>query len=67
VFSLLSREHSAGTCCSNYFGLTRLDLAGTWLGAWGVSWSIAYPTLPLILPPARKLVAAIVEPAKASK
>lgn len=34
-----------------------------WLGAWGVSWIVAFPTLLLVLPAVRKLTAALVRPA----
>jgi len=34
-----------------------------WLGAWAVSWVIAFPTLLLALPLVRKATAFIVEPA----
>ena len=32
-----------------------------WLGAWGLSWVVAYPVLLLILPVVRKLAALVVE------
>ena len=32
-----------------------------WLGSWGVSWLIAFPTLLAVLPLVRKLTAAVVE------
>ena len=32
-----------------------------WMGAWGLSWMAAFPTLLLILPVVRKITAAIVE------
>lgn len=32
-----------------------------WLGAWGLSWVVAYPVLLLILPLVRKLTSFIVE------
>ncbi|WP_371133345.1 DUF2798 domain-containing protein [Pseudomonas sp.] len=32
-----------------------------WMGAWGLSWVAAFPTLLLILPVVRKLTAAIVD------
>lgn len=35
-----------------------------WMAAWGVSWLIAFPTLILVLPLVRRIVAAIVEPAQ---
>jgi hypothetical protein len=31
-----------------------------WLGAWGISWLIAFPTLLLILPAVRRLTATLV-------
>lgn len=32
-----------------------------WLGAWGLSWVVAFPTLLLVLPMVRRVVALIVE------
>lgn len=32
-----------------------------WLGAWGLSWVIAFPTLLVIMPVVRKIVGAVVE------
>lgn len=37
---------------------------GVWLGAWGLSWVVAFPTLLLMLPLVRKLTGMIVESAK---
>jgi Protein of unknown function (DUF2798) len=34
-----------------------------WLQAWGLSWAVAFPTLFLVLPLVRKIVAALVEKA----
>jgi hypothetical protein len=34
---------------------------GGWLQAWGLSWVVAFPTLFVVLPLVRKIVAAIVE------
>jgi hypothetical protein len=34
---------------------------GIWLGAWGLSWLVAFPTLLVILPFARAATGAIVE------
>lgn len=34
-----------------------------WMGAWGVSWVIAFPVLLFILPLARKIVFSVVEQA----
>lgn len=33
---------------------------GTWLVSWGLSWAVAYPTMLLVLPSVKKLVAALV-------
>lgn len=38
-------------------------IVGLWLGAWEVSWLIAFPTLLLVLPLVRRIVALLVEPA----
>jgi hypothetical protein len=42
-------------------GLTP-GLVGVWLGAWQVSWLIAFPTLLVMLPIVRWIVAQLVEP-----
>ncbi len=42
-------------------GLTD-DFLGLWMGAWGVSWVIAFPVLLLVLPAVRKLTGLIVRP-----
>ncbi len=34
-----------------------------WLGAWGVSWTVAFPTLIVVLPMVRRIVGVLVEPA----
>lgn len=36
-----------------------------WLGAWGLSWLVAFPTLLVVLPLVRKATAALVEPPSA--
>ena len=33
---------------------------GTWLVSWVMSWAVAYPTMLLVLPSVKKLVAALV-------
>jgi len=33
---------------------------GQWMGAWGVSWLVAFPSLLVLLPVVRRLVAAVV-------
>jgi hypothetical protein len=37
------------------------DFLGIWLGAWQVSWLIAFPTLLIVLPFVRRIVALVVE------
>jgi hypothetical protein len=39
------------------------DVVGLWLGAWQISWLIAFPTLLIVLPFVRWIVALLVEPA----
>ncbi|MFT3791244.1 MAG: DUF2798 domain-containing protein [Rudaea sp.] len=39
------------------------QLISKWLGAWGVSWLIAFPVLLLVLPVVRKATAALVRAA----
>ena len=43
-------------------GLTP-DVHWVWLGAWGMSWLVAFPTLLLVLPLVRRVVGRMVEPA----
>lgn len=43
------------------------DLLGRWLGAWGVSWVIAFPTLLILLPLVRKVVGLVVQPMQSGK
>lgn len=38
------------------------DLVTGWMKAWGISWVVAFPTLLLVLPMVRKIVALFVEP-----
>lgn len=38
------------------------DFVGLWLNAWLASWLIAFPTLLIVLPIVRRLVALVVEP-----
>jgi hypothetical protein len=39
------------------------NLLQVWLGAWGVSWLLAFPALLLVLPVVRRLTGLLVEPA----
>ncbi|WP_428030640.1 DUF2798 domain-containing protein [Ancylobacter sp.] len=38
------------------------DFLATWPVAWGLSWLVAFPTLLLVLPVVRRIVALLVEP-----
>ncbi len=38
------------------------DFVHTWMGAWALSWVIAFPTLLTVLPVARRVVGLMVEP-----
>jgi hypothetical protein len=37
------------------------DLFGIWLGAWVLSWAIAFPTMLLVMPLVRRATAALVD------
>ena len=39
------------------------EVVGLWLDAWRISWLIAFPTLLIVLPFVRRIVALLVEPA----
>ncbi len=39
------------------------NIVALWLSAWQVSWVIAFPTLLVVLPLVRRIVALLVEPA----
>ena len=54
IVSLISTLHSIG------FGKGLLQV---WMGAWGLSWIIAFPTLLLVLPLVRSATRALVETA----
>jgi len=43
-------------------GLTP-DVHRLWLSAWAMSWLVAFPTLLVVLPVVRRIVALLVEPA----
>lgn len=38
------------------------DFPRTWMGAWGLSWMVAFPALLLVLPLVRRIVGVIVAP-----
>jgi hypothetical protein len=51
VISFISTLRSAGPSSA---------FISIWLGSWGLSWLVAYPTLVLVLPPVRRIAAAFV-------
>ena len=54
IISLISTLHSIGLAD----GMLHL-----WMGAWGLSWIVAFPTLLLVLPLVRRATRALVESA----
>jgi len=50
----------AGIATLRHVGLSS-GLWASWLGAWGLSWLAAFPSLLLVLPVVRRIVAAVVE------
>lgn len=52
IVSMISTLHGTGPK-PGFFHL--------WMGAWGISWLIAFPTLLLVLPLVRKATAALVD------
>ena len=61
VLSLLMTCVVSAIATARSQGLTAA-FAQTWMAAWGLSWLIAFPTLLLVMPLVRRVVAAIVEP-----
>jgi hypothetical protein len=62
VLSLLMTFVVSGVSTLKVIGL-RADLLGHWMSAWGVSWLIAFPTLLIAMPLARRVVRAVTQPA----
>ncbi len=44
-------------------GFANPEFAHSWIGAWGISWVIAFPVLLFVLPMARRIVFSFVEQA----
>ncbi|MES2197546.1 MAG: DUF2798 domain-containing protein [Pseudomonadota bacterium] len=61
VLSLLMTFVISGVSTLMSLGPTRAFLV-TWPAAWGLSWVVAFPTLVVLLPLVRRLVALVVEP-----
>jgi uncharacterized membrane protein len=62
VLSLLMTFVVSGVSTIKVMGWTS-DLLGHWMSAWGVSWLIAFPTLLIAMPLARRVVRAVTQPA----
>ncbi|HVY07671.1 MAG TPA: DUF2798 domain-containing protein [Burkholderiales bacterium] len=54
IVSLISTLHGVGLAP---------ETLRIWMGAWGLSWIVAFPTLLLVLPLVRRLTFALVESA----
>ncbi|WP_280777808.1 DUF2798 domain-containing protein [Rhizobium sp. SG_E_25_P2] len=61
VLSLLMTFVVSGVSTLKVIGLSA-DLLSHWMSAWGVSWLIAFPTLLVAMPAARRVVRAVTEP-----
>ncbi|WP_137154625.1 DUF2798 domain-containing protein [Rhizobium sp. FKL33] len=62
VLSLLMTFVVSGVSTIKVIGLSP-DILGHWMSAWGVSWLIAFPTLLVAMPTARRIVRAVTESA----
>jgi hypothetical protein len=60
VLSIFMSCIISGVSTMRALGLAE-GVVGKWMGAWGLSWLIAFPTLLLVLPIVRKIVAQFVE------
>ena len=61
ILSVLMTFIVAGIATVTSLGLTAQTLPN-WMEAWGLSWIVAFPTLLVVLPLVRRIVAALVEP-----
>jgi len=61
LLSLLMTCIVSGIATVNSIGLAD-DLAEKWMGAWGLSWAVAFPIMLFVLPVVRRIVAVFVEP-----
>lgn len=61
ILSVLMTFIVAGIATVTSLGLTAQTLP-KWMEAWGLSWIVAFPTLLVVLPLVRRIVAALVEP-----
>ncbi|GEP54066.1 DUF2798 domain-containing protein [Reyranella soli] len=61
VLSLFMMFVVSGIATARSLGFSQ-TFPSTWLAAWGLSWVIAFPTLLLVMPLVKRVVALIVEP-----
>jgi len=61
VLSILMTFVVSGISTLKSLGFTPAFLA-TWPAAWAISWIVAFPTLLVVLPLVRRIVAMVVEP-----
>lgn len=61
ILSVLMSAVVSGISTLWSFGVVA-DALGIWLRAWPVSWLVAFPTLIVVLPVVRRIVAALVQP-----
>ncbi len=60
LLSLLMTFVVSGIATWRGIGL-RSDFVSVWMGAWALSWLVAFPTLLVVQPVVRRLTAAIVD------
>ncbi len=60
ILSILMTLIISGVSTLRSVGLVP-EFYSLWLGAWGLSWLVAFPTLLLVLPLVRKLTGLVVE------
>ena len=61
VLSILMTFVVSGVSTVKSLGLPP-DFLSLWMSAWVLSWLVAFPTLLLVLPAVRRIVAAVVHP-----
>lgn len=61
ILSILMSAIVSAVATATSIGLGA-NFATTWLSAWGASWLVAFPTLLVVLPAVRWIVAMLVEP-----
>lgn len=61
VISIIMSCIVSGIATVHALGLDTPDLFERWMAAWGFSWVMAFPTLLVVMPAARRIVALFVE------